>query len=1047
MYSALDIATALGAFMPTAEQVAVIEAPPEGVYRVIAGAGSGKTETMAQRVLWLVANGHQPAHEVLGLTFTRKAAGELSHRIVSRLRALHASGLVPLGDEFERPTVVTYNSFAARIYREHAALLGQDPDARVLTEASAWGLARRVVVGSTLPGIADWGLSVGEVTRMVRLLGSRMAENSVEADQVADFAAEFRRLADLPPGGTGAYAAVDTWVATIDSLETLVHLVESYQKAKEARGVIEFSDQVALARKLASRHPSVVSEVVSQHTTVLLDEYQDTSVAQTALLGTLFHGRPVMAVGDPHQAIYGWRGASSSNLLDFTTAFGGDHTQTFELQTSWRNGHHILAVANQVATPLTELPGPSVGVLKPGADASDNPVEVSFSESVGDEADAVAEWFEAKLTTTGGVTPSAAIVLRQRHHQRLFVDRLVERGIPVHVLGLGGLLDDPGVVDVLCTLRILGMPQAEGELVRLLTGGRWRLGVADIHALATTTRWLQGRDSNGKALPEAVVAKLRESVGQSDQAGLLDALAFIARAPADHHQRALYSAEGLVRLQDAHWTLRHIQESGVVSVDELIPLIERALTVDVEVLAHEKRDSYLAAREALLDAVHSYLAVSDDSGPSGFVRWLDEAEQRDNLTPRSEAPEPGCVQVLTIHGAKGLEWDLVAIPRLVDDELPGATRDSKGWISRGELPYVFRGDQATLPVFDWRQAGTRKEAVGAFEDFTEKVRAHRLAEERRLMYVAVTRARHHLLLSGSFWAHQQKPRSPSVFVKELADAGLVDALPSAPQSDTPPEPKEAAPRIWPGDPLGARRRFVQSAAECVLAASSGQQPHDDAVIRLQALRERGGLYPPKARLPLRLPASSLERLAGDPQAYLETLVRPLPRAPHQAALLGTLFHRYLENRLGSSVPGPLVDVDHPNGGWQTPGLDFEKWIAAFEKSEFATVTPLAIEPELHVPLAGHLIICKIDAVFPTDNGVRIVDWKTGKRPTTEEEIAAKSLQLAAYRLAWSEWSGVPLGDIEASFWFAEDALLVTPTPLLDREGLEEVIHQAKRLLA
>jgi DNA helicase-2/ATP-dependent DNA helicase PcrA len=673
---------------------------------------------------------------------------------------------------------------------------------------------------------------------------------------------------------------------------------------------------------------------------------------------------------------------------------------------------------------------------------------VSFEETVYDEADAVAKWFESRLTPPGGQPPSAAILLRQRHHQRLFVDRLAERGIRSHVLGLGGLLDDPGVVDVVCVLRILGMPQAEGELVRLLTGGRWRLGVADVAALAATTRWLQGRDASGKALPEDVKQKLRESVGHNDNAGLLDALAFIARAPAEHHQRALYSQEGLARLHDAHRTVRQIQDSGETSVDELIPLIERALNVDIEILAHPNRDSYLAAREALLEAVHSYLAVSDDSGPSGFVKWLDEAEMRDNLTPRADPPEPGCVQILTIHGAKGLEWDLVAIPRLVDDELPGATRDSKGWLSRGELPYVFRGDQATLPVFDWRVATTRKEAVTVFEDFTEEVKAHRLAEERRLMYVAVTRARHELLLTGSFWAHQQKPRTSSVFVRELAAAGLIDGPPSEPQHDSPPEPPEMEARIWPSDPLGTRRALVQAAADAVRAQSLGvHKPHDEAVSRLQALEERGGLYQKTARLPLRLPASSLERLASDPRAYLDNLARPLPRAPHQAALVGTLFHSYVENRLGKSIPGVLVDVDNPASEERTLTFDLERLVATFEASEFATTTPVAIETELHVPLAGHLIICKIDAVFPTPDGVRIVDWKTGKKPSSEEEIAAKSIQLAAYRLAWSEWSGLPLDAIEASFWFVEEALLITPSPLLDRQGLEDVILSAEELLS
>lgn len=1045
MFSATEIAAVLKLYEPTPEQVAVIEAPPQGVYRVIAGAGSGKTETMAMRVVWLVANGYVAAQEVLGLTFTRKAAAELGQRIGSRLQALHVAGVGPARDEFERPTVSTYNSFAAHLYREHASLLGLDHDATVLSEASAWGLARSVVTSNKSGELAEWDLSVNEITRMVRLLGSRMSENSLEPSALEDFVREFRALADLPAGGTGTYKDVDTWVATVESLTTLVGLVDAYTQAKRARGVLEFSDQVALARQIVATHEGVRDAVVASHGVVLLDEYQDTSVAQTALLSALFVDRPVMAVGDPHQAIYGWRGASSSNLLDFENAFSQAGVTSFALQTSWRNGHKILGLANHLATPLTQLPGPTVGVLKPSAKASAHPVEVFFEESVYDEAQRVAGWLADKLRDTGDQT-SAAILLRQRRHQRLFVDALTERGIPVHVLGIGGLLDDPGVVDVVCTLRILANAHAETELVRLLTGGRWRLGVADVAALATTARWLRGRDHEGNALPEEQATLLTEALVSVDNAGLMDALAFLVRTPAQHHQRELYSPEGLARLTDAHHTLARIAQSGITAVDEIIPVIERELRLDTEILAHPKRATLLAAREALMEAVHSFVAVSDNSSVRSFVRWLEEAESRDNLTPRVEPPRPGCVQVLTIHGAKGLEWDVVAIPRLVDDELPGSLRDSKGWLSRGELPYVFRGDRDTLPDFAWRGATTRKEAIAACAAFTEDVTAHRLAEDRRLMYVALTRAKHHVLLSGSFWAHQQKPRTPSLFLREASAAGLLEELPLAPAAESPPDAIDGRENVWPNDPLGTRREVVTQAAALVeKSMATPSEPHDEAVQLLATKRSRGGPSRRKLVLPVRLPASSLERLASDPVAYASELARPLPLAPHRAALLGTLFHSYVEQRLGSTVPGPLMEV-FDRGEDPTSVVSFDAWKEKFEASEFAHSTPLAIETELHVPLVGHLIICKIDAVFETPTGVRIVDWKTGKKPATPEEVASKSIQLAAYRLAWSEWSGMALDRIEASFWFVDDEALVTPDALLDRSGLERIIADAELLL-
>lgn len=1035
MISAAEIAGALGKFQPTAEQVAIIEAPLEGTYRVIAGAGSGKTETMAQRVLWLVANGHCEPREVMGLTFTRKAAGELGTRVGQRLVELGTSGLVPRSDEFEGPQISTYNSFASRLYREYAPLLGRDPDAQVLSEASAWGLARRVVVASTHAALATWDYSVAELTRVVRLLAARMSENSVQPGDIEAFSASFATLVDLPPGGTGRYAEVEDWARTVGSLVPLMTLVEDYARAKAARGVIEFSDQVALALTLVDNHPDIALRVRADHAVVLLDEYQDTSVAQARLLGQLFPRHPVMAVGDPYQAIYGWRGASSSNLSDIETSFGGNSVTTFTLSTSWRNGTEILVAANTLSAALAALPGPEVGVLTPAPDASGHPIDVVVTETLEDEAQRVASWMVERLAE--GTTPaSAAVLVRGRTHQRVFVDALTRLGVPVHVLGIGGLLDDPVVADIVCALRVITQPHAETELVRLLAGARWRLGVADLHALAGTARWLEGRNADGSALESDAALALKKSVAPGDHAGLRDALSFIARAPSTHHQRERYTDAGLGRIADADKTLRRLNDAHVASLDEAIVVVERELGLDVEILAHPHRSRSVAAREALMDAVQTYLAVSDDASVSGFVHWLAEAESRDNLTPRGEPAEPGCVQVLTIHGAKGLEWDVVAIPRIVEGELPSSSRDGKGWLSRGELPYDFRGDRDSLPTFGWRSATTRKEAKEAFADFVEAVAEHRGAEERRLMYVALTRAKHRLLLTGSFWATGHTPRPPSVFLRELADSGQCGALPLAPDNETPPERPEAHGDPWPADPLGSRRPVLEQAAEAVRAAMavSTGVAHSPEVARVGQRIHRGADQAPELILPVRIPASSLERLLSDPRAYRDSLLRPVPRKPHTAAVRGTLFHRYVEQRLGSTQPGALfaTDEDVPEGD---TSLSIEQWQQRFDDSEFASLTPVAIEAELHLPVDGHIIVCKIDAVFPTATGVRIIDWKTGKAPTTPEELAAKSIQLSVYRLAWSAWTGLALQDIEAAFWFADDSAVVTPARLVDAEEL------------
>ena len=198
MTSAVEIAEALMLAPPTAQQAAIIEAPLSPAL-VVAGAGSGKTETMANRVLWLLANGHVEANQVLGLTFTRKAAGELASRIRQRVSQLADAGLVPNGyDEFDPPVVATYNSFANTIYRDHAALLGRESDGAVLGEASAWQLARGVVVASDDERLAGLGKSVDTVTKAVLSLSHALSENVVDPERVIAMGEQFAALAELP---------------------------------------------------------------------------------------------------------------------------------------------------------------------------------------------------------------------------------------------------------------------------------------------------------------------------------------------------------------------------------------------------------------------------------------------------------------------------------------------------------------------------------------------------------------------------------------------------------------------------------------------------------------------------------------------------------------------------------------------------------------------------------------------------------------------------------------------------------------------------------
>ncbi|MGO3885265.1 MAG: UvrD-helicase domain-containing protein, partial [Mycetocola sp.] len=315
-YSAVELAEMLELPHPTEQQQRVIEAPLSPAL-VVAGAGSGKTETMANRIVWLLANGHVEVPDVLGLTFTRKAAGELQERVTRRVEQL-GERVGGNDDILATATVSTYNSFASGLYREYARTIGREPDATIITEASAWRLARDVVVTSNDPLLVELDASLDTITDAVLRLAHQLSDNDV-AHRVADVAAlaeRFVGLADLPidnPRKRKDYDSVVAAVRDVRALPMLVTMAEQFQQKKLARGLLEFSDQISLAQRIIRTFPRARADYRARYRVVILDEYQDTSVVQTRLLSELFADHPVMAVGDPNQSIYGWRGASASN--------------------------------------------------------------------------------------------------------------------------------------------------------------------------------------------------------------------------------------------------------------------------------------------------------------------------------------------------------------------------------------------------------------------------------------------------------------------------------------------------------------------------------------------------------------------------------------------------------------------------------------------------------------------------------------------------------------------------------------------------------------
>jgi DNA helicase-2/ATP-dependent DNA helicase PcrA len=1117
LISAADVASALGLPTPTPAQQRVIEAPPTPAL-VVAGAGSGKTETMSGRVVWLVANDLVRRDEVLGLTFTRKAAGELAERIGARLALIdeygrrgllpHLPGIVASGelkrvdaaapgrqrevvrgqlldelaarhgtgwdptaprtaeDLMIRPRVSTYNAFADGIVREHAARIGRDSDVAMLSQAASWMLAREVVLRADLPELENIELAVNTIVDAVQRLAGDALDHRADLDRACRIALETSKEFEA----YRSHDTIDRVASNLIALPTLVALVREYIAEKQRRGVLDFADQVSGAYDIIESAPDVRSELREQHRVVLLDEYQDTSVIQTRFLAELFRDSAVMAVGDPHQSIYGWRGASADNLYAFSRSFAREQpAATYSLMTSWRNDTRILDIANRVLAPL-QRPGLDVPPLEPRPGAGQGAVQIRFAHTVDDEAADVATWFaERRAAHAASSAPAdrphtGAILFRSKRHIQTFAAALAAQGIPHRILGLGGLLATPEVVDVVSVLRVINDPNAGSALIRLLVGPRFGVGVADMAALYDLATELSRRDSGLLPLPDELRARIRSSRGADEAVSIVDAVDVVRSLRDDYRLLEGISAEGRTRLRAAGEMLERLRRASGQPIPELIRLIELELRLDIELAANETRGpARVAATQlrAFVDEVRAFLSADPRGTIASLMAWLDKAESTDELMPRPEPPEPGVVQLLTIHGSKGLEWDAVAVVRLVDDELPSRVTNTSGWFGFGMLPFVLRGDAGALPVFEWSppaydpaepaksiKAGVAsltsqsRTSPGALTVFKGEYREYQRQEERRLAYVAITRARTDLLLTGAHWAGQKEPRTPSPYLLEAIDVLAPDSDPAdligTVDREQNPYAGTGMTTQWPLDPLGARRAAIDEAVARVSAARAEVDGIEPTLELRRLLAEREArMRGIDAEPPTRLPASRFKDYLTDFEGTVSRIVRPMPERPYRQTRLGTLFHAWVERRseqvgVGARIDEGLWEVDEegPESGDVSPAdaADLAELQERFERSEWAPLQPIAVEIEIDFAFSdGHIVICKLDAVYRReDRGgrIEIVDWKTGRAPRTAAEREERMLQLALYRLAYHRRFGVPLENIDVALFYVADDLVI-----------------------
>ena len=1092
--------TALGEkHMPTDQQEKVITAPLKPTL-VVAGAGSGKTATMSARVTYLVASGQVDPSQVLGLTFTRKATHELRERIENRLGQLYrypgwtpssarsntdesASADAPstaagpstaaeaggsnsqvqeLTAVAGEATVATYNSFAGAIVREWGLEVGLETDTAVLTPASSWQIMYELM--------ENWGQefeepfsSLDSATELALQVANSLNENLLSVDEARELMADLgQNLKDLR-SVRGAAKAIDAKsLPAMTKRIQVLDLVERYIDYKRENSLVDFGDQVALACRIVTDErvgPRVIAQYRDRFKAVLLDEFQDTSVAQTILLSSLFAGCGVVAVGDPNQAIYGWRGASSAALGQFHRHFSNGAGPVLQLSTAWRNDPQILQAANRISDPLRASGQVKVEKLvkRPGVGDERGKVWAARVQDGLAEAELIAKFLAQRWSPS----KSMAVLCRTRSQFTPIVAALIERGIPVEVVGLGGLLDVPEVADVRALMSVALDPTSADRLMRLidLVG----IDAADLDVVWSFARELvNARANTGQSSAEPLLAEALSEIVVNFAAFE----AFCKKYACALSPAGLYQAKRLGRI---------LQEANAAANLELVDFIswaERALGLDVEAAARvDVNEVGARALAALRAQATSFKSQNPEAGAQVFLGWLNAAQDQERGLELPEVePAPGAVQVLTVHASKGLEWDIVVVPGLVEANFPSYRSRPKedytvlanSWLTQvSEFPHTLRRDYDSLPPCPFiglsPQAG--KDAIlAAGEEYRSELGKWEVAEERRLAYVAYTRARSQLLLTTSHYAALSKtPKMTSRFLKELERSQMVqfladderdddlsnraldqssvsvwphqlDALASLEEPGVADAPGQAALGKQAGLSLRLRAAALVSVAggcqgagsEEALQIPEGLAPQLDdwwrqahLLLQERQIRQENGQ---EIVLPSHLAATAMAKVGKED--FIMSLRRPLPPPPSKAARLGTAFHEEMSQRLNSE--GTLLSLAEAGSDRLSPAdrKQVNDWLDNVAELEILQgYSPYATEIDQEIRLAGFNVRCRIDAVFKAVEKGRaqwlIVDWKTGGQRVRVD-------QLSLYVHAWAASQNVDISQVRAAYVYVQD---------------------------
>jgi DNA helicase II / ATP-dependent DNA helicase PcrA len=891
----------------------------EGPLLVIAGAGTGKTRVITERIRHLLqSNPELSGENILALTFTKKAAGEMKARVVKAT-----------GERGKDVTLATFHSFCETLLKE------VEPKRTALEQVDHWILLRRNMGRLRLEKyrrLAEPGQFLSDFIAFF----SRCQDELVSS---ADYQRYANKLAAQLEGERGKLDE-DTYKERAEQVAQEQEIAQAYRASEELlreKNAVALNGLIAEAVARLEKDAGLRERLRDRYRHILVDEFQDTNIAQLELLHLLSaEPRNIVVVGDNDQAIYRFRGASFGSFKLFLEKFAGWKTgqdsraYRVTLTENYRSTPNILRVATQVIAQNEVSADFPKKVLQPTRAESER-IRIAELVSAEEEAHWVASELE-RLHGAGHPWRDFAVLYRQHVHRNHLVEDLSRKKIPLVIAKLS-ILEHPLVRDVVAYLRLIAAPYDDVACARVLSAPAWHLEAADLIRLAE-----RAAKRRGTALYDVLQAPQSE-------------LPFDASSGAP--------GELMEFLSEQRKTLKRRTAGEVLS--DLIAWLEvpqRAGTQDRKYVTQ------------LSQFVKEWEKKSETRGLAEFLEYLDYfAQAGGTLSLEDDAPGDA-VQLMTVHGAKGLEFPHVFLLR----------------VNQGAFPAKNRS-----PLFEFPAALMKEELPQG--DF-------HIQEERRLFYVALTRAENRLTITT---LPEEKGKVPTFIEDIVMDAAVKrrDVLQIAPKL------KETS--------TDADRR-----AQATARFSENQLfPAPTAPPKIfSRIADWAETFHPASPEPLKLSASAVENYRRCPQQYLFSYLWSLKKGPRATLSFGSVMHttvkRFVE-QLRKGVKLPFEEVERIfETEWTSAGFEDEYQEGEYKKdgieqlrtfhAAMIQAPPDVREQErgFELPLENNVIVAgRIDQINSLGrNDVEIVDYKTGK--PKKDADARKDLQLSLYALAAQE---------------------------------------------